>query len=785
MVMKYVISLIFVFTSLVASGQNRLEGKIVDAQSGQVLEFATVSLYQNGTLVNGIITDLDGKFRLEVAPGTYLLRAEFLSYKTYETEVVLTKNQVLEPIGLTPDVQQLEGVELSGEKATVGLSLDKKVFNAGKDILSSNGSLSEVLDNVPSVTVDVDGAVALRGNTNVTLLINGKPSVLVANNGLEQIMAEQIERVEVITNPSSNMQAQGTAGIINIVLKKNRTNGLSGSISATTGTPANHRFSANLNYQTGKVNLFSTLGVRYLDFIGSQMANQDIDNVYFLEQSGEINRNYRNLNLYVGGEYQIDSTQSITSAFYRSMNRARNHINSEYDYFSTAMVLDSTLTRTEYYEEPQNYNQWEANYTKNFKKEGQKLSLDFQYDFWNDDENERFNAAITYPSFLAKDALRTHNIESSDDFLLQADFISPIKETGRFETGIRGETRVITSDYVAETFTDGQWQTYLGIDNDVDYHETIGGAYVQYGNQWGKLKYQMGLRTEYTKIKIEDNRGSFTDEKEYTRIFPTSHLAYDFNETTEMRLGYSSRINRPRFWQLNPFGGLSDIAEIRLGNPNLDPSFTDALELSFLSRWEGLTIQPALYYQKTDNAFSFFNSSKPNGIISYYPVNLDYEERLGAELAINLSPLKWLRLSGEANYYRFIQKGSVDGQSLNAEDQTWTMRFNTRMRLPAHMRFQASFNYRAANQSAQTLTEPIYFLNMGLSKNLWQNKATLSFNAGNILDSRVRETRTTGAGFNRYAKRKLMGDRYSLSFIYRFNQKKDQKERGPNDSNRQ
>ncbi|WP_172435910.1 outer membrane beta-barrel family protein [Sediminicola luteus] len=783
--MKYVIPLIFVLTSLVVSGQNRLEGKIIDAQSGQVLEFATVSLHQNGALINGIITDLEGKFELEVPSGTYLLRAEFLSYKAYEIEVVLDKNLVIAPIALTPDVQQLEGVELSGEKATIGLSLDKKVFNVGKDLLSANGSLSQVLDNVPSVTVDVDGAVALRGNPNVTLLINGKPSVLVANNGLEQIPAEQIERVEVITNPSSNMQAQGTAGIINIVLKRNRADGFNGSISATTGTPANHRLSANLNYHTGKLNLFSTLGVRYLEFIGSQEVDQSNANAFFLKQNAEINRNYRNLNLYVGGEYQIDSTQSITSAFYRSMNRARNRIHSTYDYFNTAMDLDSTLTRLENYREPQNYNQWEANYTKNFDREGQKLTLDFQYDFWDDDENENFTSAITFPEYLAKNDLRTNNIESSDDFLIQADFTSPIGESGRFETGIRGETRVITSKYLAETFTDGQWQTYLGIDNDVDYHETIGGAYVQYGNQWGKLKYQMGLRTEYTKIKIEDNKGDFTDEKEYTRVFPTSHLAYNFNETTELRLGYSSRINRPRFWQLNPFGGLSDISEIRLGNPDLDPAFTDAIELSFLSRWEGLTLQPALYYQKTDNAFSFFNTSNPNGIISYFPVNLDYEERLGAELSVNYRPLNWLNLSGELNYYRFLQKGSVDGQSLDSEDQTWTARFNTRMRLPAQMRLQAGFNFRTANQSAQTLTEPVYFLDFGLSKNFWQNKATLSFNASNLFDLRIRETRTTGVGFYRHSKRNLIGDRYSLSFIYRFNPKKDQKERGPSDSNRQ
>ena len=789
---RLLITIILSITSLSMFGNNvvlekKISGIIIDAETKEPLEFATVSLLKDGKLIDGIITNEKGEFSISANKGTYTIKVDYISYKSHEANIQLDKNLDLGTISLKIDMEALDAVEVVAERSTVDLKLDKKVFNVGKDLLSQNGSLVQILENVPSVAVDLDGGVSLRGNANVTVLINGKPSVLAANNGLDQISAQQIERIEVITNPSSRYQAAGTAGIINVIMKKNKKGGLSGSLSMSNSIRADFNTNANLNYKTNKINIFSTLGYRFVDSKFTERSNQNSlvgDDFVNLYQTSDSYRNTKVSNIYVGMDYFLNEKNTFTASYYKVLIDRNNKSNYTYNYFDSQNSNDSTLVRNEKYDEPMDHNQLELSYEKTFDKKGKKLLIDFQYDFWDDDENETFHTQKLTPELLPEELSRTRDIESSKDYLLQLDYVNPINENTTFETGLRGETRVISSDYKAEVFNGDTWEIFNGINNDVDYKEQIGGIYAQYAGKLNKLSYQLGLRTEFTKIDISDKNNEFKNTKDYTKLFPTAHLTYTFSEKTNMQLSYSRRINRPSFWHLNPFGGLAQLNAIRQGNPDMDPALTNSLELGFLTRIGKLRINPSIYYQNTDDPFQFITERNEDDILVTKPINIDTENRIGIEISMNYRPFKWMQLSGELNYFSFEQMGLYENVDFGFKDSRWFTRINSRIKLPSDITMQTSFNYNGRNESAQTITKSNYSLDLGLNKNFLNNKATITFNIRNMLDSREQIQTRYGDDFTYSNTRKLLGPKYTLTLMYRFNQNGKTKTRRPGGSNR-
>ncbi len=789
---RLLITITICLTSMLSFGNNtnlekRISGTVIDAETLTPLEFATVSILENEKLIDGIITNENGEFTINAKPGNYLIRVEYISYKNYETQIDLKQNTNLGVISLEIDMESLGEVEIIAESSTVDLKLDKKVFNVGKDLLSQNGSLINILENVPSVAVNLDGGISLRGNTNVTVLINGKPSVLAANNGLDQIPAQQIERIEVITNPSSRYQAAGTAGIINVILKKNKNGGFSGSFSMSNSIRADFNTYASLNYKTDKFNVFSTLGYRFVDNKISEQINQNSlvnGNTVNLDQTADSYRNSKVTNLYFGLDYFLSDQSTLTASYYKILIDRNNKVNYNYNYFDALQTLDSIVTRNEKYYEPMDHNQLELSYAKTFDKEGKKLTMDFQYDFWDDDENETFITQKIMPVLLENTLSRTRDIESSKDYLLQLDFVNPINENSTFETGLRGETRIITSDYKAENFDGSNWNIYNGIENELDYKEEIGGVYAQFSSKVNKFSYQLGLRTESTKIDISDKNNVFNNTKSYTKLFPTAHFTYAFSDKTNMQLSYSRRINRPSFWHLNPFGGLAQINTQRQGNPDMDPALTNSFELGFLTRLGKLRINPSLYYQETADPFQFFTERNAEDILVTKPINIDTERRVGFEVSMSFNPIKWMQLSGELNYYSFAQRGAYNDINFDFDDSSWFTRINSRFKLPSDMTLQTSFNYNGRNENAQSITKSNHSLDFGLNKMFLNKKVTLTFNVRNLLDSREEFLTRKGDNFSFQSHRKLLGPKYTLTLTYRFNQSKNSKTRRPGESNR-
>ncbi len=765
--------------------KKKITGTVLDAETQQPLAYATVAISKGAQVVDGIITDEEGKFTITADKGTYTLQVSYLSYVSFEKEIQLTENLNLGTISLAVDAQALDEVEVVGEQSTLQLKLDKKVFNVGKDLLSQNGSLTEVLNNVPSVSVNLDGGVSLRGNSNVTILINGRPSVLTANNGLEQIPAETIDKVEVITNPSSRYQASGTAGIINIILKKNRTAGFSGTLGFTLGSPKDHKASASLNYRTEKFNLFTTASYRNFEMEGIQELDQTTGSgglATRLDQDIFSERFFETKSIYLGGDYFINENNTLTASYYKVLINNDRLVDYNYDYYNASNNLDRSIDRKETYTEPMDHNQLEFSYVKSFDTKGKELVVDFQYDFWDDDENEELKTQDMFPVLNDVTALRTRDIESSKDYLLQVDFKTPLNDKLSFETGIRAETRVITSDYSVEELVNSAWQLFNNIDNVLDYSEKIGGVYALVSGQYNKIQYQFGLRTEYTKINIDDKEELYSSEKEYTKVFPTLHLTYEFNDKTSLQASYSKRINRPSFWHLNPFGGYADFNAIRKGNPDMNPSYTDAFELGFLKRWNAFMINPSVYYQRSTDFFQFYVAQNTDGAFETTPINLDTENRLGIELSTTYNPVKWLRLSGDFNYYAFDQNGNYKDVDYTTSQATWSSRFRSRIKFPLAINFQSSFRYSAKVETAQTTRKSQHVLDMGLSKSFFENKLAVTFNASNILDSRIEEATTSGVNFNYTQLRKRLGPRYTLAVKYRFNPKSKTKDRRPGGS---
>ncbi|MFB9080351.1 TonB-dependent receptor domain-containing protein [Flavobacterium procerum] len=770
--------LVFKFTAFSQSVEFIIKGNVVDSKTKQPIPFASIILMSGSQKIKETTTDENGNYILKNASGNFQLKAVFVSYLTFTSENINLNQNLTRNISLEESINELKEVNVVSEKSAVELKLDKKVFNVGKDILSRGGSANDILNNVPSVNVDVAGVVSLRGNNSVTILINGKPSMLTANNGLSQIPAANIEKVEVITNPSSAYEAQGGGGIINIILKKNSAKGFNGSFQAGAGHPSNYNVNANISYKTEKINLFGNVGYREIDIYGSnKLWQQNINNgvTTILNQFNDSKRSSKTTSIYVGGDYYINDKNTLTASYYRDHNKSKDFTSYTYNYSNAANTTDSIISRFERYEEPQIYNAFEANYVKTFNKKDKKWTSSVQYVFWNDDENQYIDQQRIFPDQSPVSNLYTNDIERSNDIFIKSDFVNPLSENYKIEMGVRSDLRAIRSDYY--TILDNVQQDQFT--NKLKYGENLYSAYFQFSGRFKKFNYLLGLRSELSDIKISDTKNTFNNSKNYINLFPTAHFVYNLTKKTDLQLSYSKRINRPRFWQLNPFSGLSDLRNLTIGNPDLDPMFTDSFELTVLAKPGKLSINPSIYYQHTTNFFEYIVERTDENYFINTPVNLGTEKRYGAEVATVYNPFNWLRLSLDFNYYSFKQQGNYKNIVYNAQDQTWFSSFRSVVKFPKIISGDFSFRYRGKNQGVQTLTESQYSANAGVSKDFFGDKMSLTLNVNNLFDSQIRKRETSTEFYKLKSEYKSQGRYINLTVVYRFNRNKSESDRLP------
>ena len=780
-----------------------ITGKVIDSDSGQPLEYATFVLQNadNPEQVTGGITDLSGNFEVEATPGTYNISVEYISYKSYSLKGQTYNSSInLGSISLSPDVAQLAEVEVVGEKTTVEVRLDKKVYNIGKDITTSGGNVSDALGNIPSVSVDVEGAISLRGNDNVRILINGKPSALAgfgSTDILQQLPADAIEKVEVITSPSARYDAEGTAGILNIVLKKEKTLGINGSINTTIGDPFNARVTSNFNIRTEKFNIFNTIGYFHRESPGGGL----FDNRYLTDASDfdriledrDISRNDDGISVNIGMEYFLTEKSSITGSFFYRWSDENDLTENDNQRFNDG-TLESRTFRSEDQKENDNSYQFSFNYTNKFNDDGHELTADFQYSYDDEDVLTQILESNTVPNTDLLASENIYEIETQDDILAQIDYVLPMGDA-QFEAGYRGTFEKQVSDYQLDTLNQGNGQFEMNEDltNVFTYHENVNALYTQYGNKYGKLSVLLGLRLENTELKgnvdssvdidgLQEIVGEDVDlnfDKNYLGLFPTVNLIYELSKTENISLGYNRRINRPRGWFINPFPSRSSRTNVFQGNPDLDPAFANAFDLGYLKRWKKLTLTSSVYYQRETNSFERIQeetgqlTSDGIQIIRSVPINLSTNERIGAEAGVIYSPFKWWRLNGSVNFFTFSSEGQFNGVEYGTDNSSWFARFSSKFTLPAKIDLQANSFYMGPRQNAQTDSKAMFSLNLALSKDILKDNATVSLNVSDVFNSRKRQSFTETPTFTSDSEFQWRKRQVNLSFIYRFNQPKE------------
>lgn len=773
-----------------------ITGKVVDSNSNQPLEYATIVLKNTDTQkISGGITDMEGKFDIKTPTGNYEISIEFISFnsKKYPKQNI-TSDLDLGIIKLSEDSKSLDEVVIVAEKTTVDIRLDKKVFNIGKDLSIRGGNASDVLGNVPSVQVDVEGNVSLRGNENVTILIDGRPSALVGLNGAEalrQIPAEAIEKVEVITSPSARYDAEGTAGILNIILRKNKLTGFNGSLQLDLGYPARVGTAFNANWRTKKWNLFTNTGFRYNETPGNSLSESDFltstaQNARVVEQR-KFDRLGRSIFTSFGAEYYLTENSSIIGNIVFNGGNDDDVNTNDIDRFAANGSINEATFRTESEGEDEERIQYTLDYVNNFDNEGKRLSINLQYSTEVEDILNNITEVDTQANLL-NDLEQVLEDQDENRALLQIDYVNPVGEDIQYEAGYRGNYRdIFNSFFLAErqTFPDGPLVPDAGLNNSFNYEEFVNAAYFQYGQKFNNISLLAGLRYEYTSIEIVQQTSTTTDERSYGNLFPTLNLGYEFKDGENITLGYNRRIRRPRGRNLNPFPSRSSEANIYTGNVELNPVITDAIDLGYLKRWNKFTLSTSLYYNISNDNWERIQEDTgeitDNGdpITRRFPINLSTAERLGFEFTLNYKPFKAWNINSDFNLYRVTSDGDYTNpntnvtQSFDFENTSYFIRLNQKITLPGKTDLQINTNYRGPSQNAQTKSKGVFSMNIAASKDLFDEKASLSVNFSDIFNSRISRRTTNIPGFlDQYSEFQWREPQFRVSLVYRFNQKK-------------
>lgn len=783
-----------------------LTGTVLDQDTGSPLEYATIVLQkaEDPSSITGGITDIDGKFEVAASPGVYNIRFEFISYKTYSLENQrLFQSKDFGTIRLSINVAELEAVEVVGERTTVEVRLDKKIYNIGKDLTNSGATISDALNNVPSVSVDVEGNISLRGNDNVRILINGRPSALAgfgSTDALQQLPADAIDRVEVITSPSARYDAEGSAGILNIILKQEKTLGFNGSLNTYVGVPTNAGVTANGNIRTDAFNVFSTVGYRYRNAPG----NAYFDNTYTsgtfprIIEDRTTDRLNRGLNTNLGMEVFLNKKSSITgSYFFRKGNDEDGTKNNTQRFIGG--VVDSRTLRQEIQNEDDQSHQWSLNYNNNIDDKGHKFTADLQLSRDRETQNAVIEERTTFPEDQLVALENVLQKEKQKEFLLQADYVLPVGDT-QFEAGFRVNLEETMTDYRLDSLdqASGQFVVNRNLTNIFTYNEDVYAAYTQYGDKFGKFSFLLGLRLEQTRLKgqlesefdpslIEEELGVDVDvnfTKDYLGLFPTVNLIYELSESESVTLGFNRRINRPRGWFINPFPSRSSRTNIFQGNPDLNPAFSYTYDLGYLKRWEKLTFTTSVYYQRETDSFERVQESTGQTttdgieIIRSIPINLSTNQRYGAEGSLLYNPSRKLRLNGSFNIFLFDTEGSFNGVDYGASNTSWFTRFSSKFTLPWAVEWQSNAFYFGPRQNAQTKSEGMFSINMAFSKDVLKGNGTLTLNVNDLLNSRKRRSYTETPFFTSESSFQWRVRTVNMAFIYRFNEQKKRNGRG-------
>lgn len=772
-------------------------GQLIEDGSGNPVEFATVSIFseRDSSLVTGGLTDTEGRFNIETRPGRFYMVVQFMGYETLNVSGISlgreNRSYDAGELRIKQDQLLLDEVVIQGERTQMELTLDKKVYNIGKDLSNLGGSTADLLANLPSLEVDVDGNVSLRGSENVQILIDGKPSGLIGlsgSGGLEQLQGNLVERVEIVTNPSARYDAEGGAGIINIILKKEKAKGFNGSFQVQGGIPANNGASVNVNYRTGWINWFVNYGVTKRRSPGEGFTNNFFNNpardtTYYIDQINERDRLGLSQNIRFGSDIYFNPKNVLTlSASYRNSDD-ENRTETFYSFLDENRVQFAERLRIDNEDEDDLNWQYELLYNKDFERKGQKLSANFQFRDSEETEISEFDDVTTFTDGLISNLIQnSQNNNGETQILAQLDYVHPFRQNAKFEVGARYTNRSIFNNYLVESDStgNGEFEEVVGLTNEFSFDEEVFAGYGMLSNKKDKLSWQLGIRLENTNLetllKAPTQQSDSSNNQNYFSFFPSANVTYKYSEISSLQLSYSRRISRPRFRNLNPFLTYSNPLSLYTGNPTLQPQFTDSYEIGLLQNREATSIYAGIYYRHTTGVVQRIQvSGEQEGVTIRRPENLAVEDAIGIEANVNHDFTKQFRITSNVNFYNSKIDG---GETLSAEATTLSGRMGAFYRNSKLLNAQMTWWYRAPQNTPQGTRQSISSLDVGLSKDVLKNNGTLSLSVRDLFNSRkyrgetITETFTTNSQFQR-----RIGPTAVLSFTYRLNQKKQREGR--------
>jgi len=807
-----------------------VSGTIVNKKN-QPVPYASVTFSNktNKTLSDAVLTDEKGQYKIQLMPGDYEITVEAIDYK----KSVVSKNIAAagnigalsieaEPTSTVDGkTKEIQGVVITASAAKpYKVELDKKTYDPSQDIVSKGGTLQDVLTNVPSVSVDTDGTVSMRGSTNVKFLINGKPSALLGiddgANALQSIPADQIERIEVITNPSSKFEASGTSGILNIILKKNKKVGFNGSVVGSLGYFPRTSLNTNLSWRKNNWTWFLNGGGGYTEnktknnsettyhnlTFPKVVANQQPNDVLVHQLQNSTNKTYnKNYNVSAGFVYDLSDKTSINfTGLVRTFEGDGNELLDTYDSFyrffrdspdpSTTAGKWNLLNPSGIRDSKSVFNnlafQGDLGLDHKFDDNGQNLSVSLSLQ--RNRSNNNADILETYdlrPD--VQDITRRHSV--SKTIIGKADYELPIGEKSKLEAGYRLDVNDNTYDnFVSSTSNNPFIPSY---NNNTDYKEIFNAFYLQFKSKIGeKFAYQLGLRDELSNVSINyinknPNDKPLDKTKNYNNLFPSVFLSYDISKNNQILLNYSRRIDRPRSFFMVPFPNYSNSQNIFEGNIDLNPSYVDSFEVGYNITRKKFTVNPTLYYRHTtdDTKMLVYRPDESLGVFYTKPINLGTDDRYGLDLNFTYDPFAWLKIMGSLDMFGYKTSGiayydAIDKNELHqTRDMNFTgngfstrARLNTTFKLDKTLSVQLQGFYRGAQKTASQNTEDMYALNLGASKTIWKGDGTISFNIQDIFNTRSREVFSFNDDYTRRNYMQWQPRQFAISLTYRFKQ---------------
>ena len=749
-----------------------IAGKVIDAETGHPLEYATISFLRAGQdKIIGTTSDKNGQFKMEIDAGIYSIKIDFLSYKTYRFKSrLLTKNLDLGSISLASGTV-LDEVEVTAEKKLLEFEINKKTYNASADIANRGGNGLDVLNNTPSVRVDAEGTITVRGS-NATVLIDGKPQFNIDNNTdlLKAIPSNSIDKVEIITR-SAKYSAEGGGVILNIITKKRRSSGFSGSFNLHTGIPDNHGISTFLNKTSKTVNLYTTISYVNENRIKETTVEQPLLGLF---QDIEEDRFRNTILVNLGSDFYLNDNNTVSASVLVNKNDKNN----------TFKNLENDFTR--FTDDRDDSFKYEASlgYVVKLDTLGQKLSVDFKYDGTLSDTRD---AILETPTTSLNNVVQQSKKDQQlNSFLTQLNYTVPFTKDKNLELGYKGTFRKYENIFKVEQFDDSMNDFVIinNLDDTFNYDENVHAFFGQYNATHGSFSYSLGLRTEISEITTSLLSATPTT-KNYTDLFPSLTMAYEINDDSFLSLSYNRSIDRPSIPQLNPFFSFADERFQSTGNQNLNPYYTNYFELVFDTSFEKVTFTTAFFlnYQKDQFLSVIQNTGQfaSNGdqIFRRNFINSGHQNIIGLELDINYTPFKGLRLYGFITPFRQEITNAINAD-YNNENIVVNAQANALISLNDGLKFSLGYAHQSQIDYGIAKLKPIHLLNGTVSKELFKQNGMVTFKAIDIFKSKrfIYESTEANTQTNYDV---FYQNQFTLSFTYRFNQKRKSRKDRSND----